>query len=424
MNLWTLLIPRSVLGLSLCLMSLTPVNLSAGDKGLPPELAPIAPNAAVVYWQSFFSLPTLNPEEQTVYQALIAEPHRLPTDDGKKLLERYGRSLADLRRAGNIRVCDWNLDYSQGAELLLPHLQKCRDLCRVALARASLSASEGRIDEATNDIVAVYQAARHCGSSPVLISLLVDVALETSATKVVARHLPKFSSAQAVRFAARLEELPQPCTFAACLRCEGVYFSDWLARKIHAQAARGAAGLELMRSAGLLESGDSLFGEKDEDLATSRTALAKVGIEEVDRWLKRLRDDYAEIARISTLPTLERFQTLAEFEAALADDKKRATDSRFATPEQRDRLISMLMLPAVAKVAEKDARHRALIELLRTALSARASDKPIETGVQIPGVGPIARRDCGDTGYELSVVLPGAAGTVSLVVGEGCEEKK
>jgi hypothetical protein len=400
-------------------------SLSAEDTlAFPPELAPVAPNAAVVYWQAFSSMPTLNPDERKALDIVTTEPHRPPTEESKKLIEQHWRSLADLRRAGSIRVCDWNLDYSQGAELILPHLQKARDLCRVMLARASQRVAEGRIDDASDDIISVFQAARHCGSSPVLISLLVDVALETFATRVVARHLPRFSPAQAERFAARLEELPPASTFAACLRCEGVYFSDWIARKIHAQAKGGEAGLETLQLIGAFDPAAAILGGKDDEATATRNRLSKVGIDEVDRWLDRLRKDYAEIARISTSPLSERMKHFATFEANLADEKKRATEARFATPEQRDRLISMLMLPAVAKVGDKDARFQSRRELLRLALHARATGTNTwESGTSV-GAGKVTHRSRGESGYELSILPAGTDTPEVLVVGEGDEPAK
>ncbi len=378
----------------------------------------------MVYWHAFSWMPNLSPEERKVLDAVIAEPHQPPTEEGKMLIEKHGRSLAELRRAGSIRVCDWNLDYSQGAELTLPHLQKARDLCRVMLARASHRVAEGKIDDASDDIIAVFQTARHCGTSPVLISLLVDVALETFATRVVARHLPRFSPAQAERFAARLEELPHASTFAACLRCEGVYFSDWIARKIHAQAKGGEAGLETLQLIGALDPAAAILTGKDDEAKATRNRLSKVGIDEVDRWLARMRQDYAEIARISALPLSERMKRFATFEAKLAEEKKHATEARFATPEQRDRLISMLMLPAVAKVGEKDARFQSRRELLRLVLRARATGTNPWESEAPSGVGKVSHRPRGESGYELSILPEGTDTPEVLVVGEVDEPAK
>lgn len=417
MNPWTISTRSAAWAVWACLALVVPSPLAADDKGPPPELVPIAPNAAVVYWHAFSHIPNLNEADRKLLDTVTTEPHAAPTEEGKKLLDRYTLALAEFQRAGAIRVCDWNLDYSLGAELTLPHLQKSRDLCRVALARASYRVSQGRTDDAVGDIVAVFQAARHAGSSPVLIALLVDVAMESMATRVVARHLPRLSPAQAERLAEQLDSLPSACTIAVCLRCEGVYFSEWIARKIREESANSSPGEAALKLAGGLS---ELKPGSEAEAAAVRKRLSKLGNAVVDGWLERLREDYAAIARISALAPAERMERLNAFEVSLANHKQAAVASGFATPEQQERLISMLMLPAAAKVAEKDAKHRALIDLLRAAISARAADRRLPAEGQIPGVGPVTRRDCADMGYELAVTLPGAAGTVSLIVGEGC----
>jgi hypothetical protein len=111
----------------------------------------------------------------------------------------------------------------------------------------------------------------------------------------------------------------------------------------------------------------------------------------------------------------------ATFEANLADEKKRATEARFATPEQRDRLISMLMLPAVAKVGDKDARFQSRRELLRLALHARATGTNTwESGTSV-GAGKVSHKSRGESGYELSILPEGTDTPEVLVVGEGDE---
>ena len=162
-------------------------------------------------------MPTLEGEQKTKYEAAIKTTTEPITDELRPIVARFDTALRELHRAGGVAACDWNLDYDAGPELLLPHLQKARDLSRVALLRARLRFAAGATDEALGDVLAVLKMARDCGGSPVLISLLVDIAMENMATEVLAANLPKLTPQQLDGLAAAgRRSPPRPPWRTAC----------------------------------------------------------------------------------------------------------------------------------------------------------------------------------------------------------------
>jgi hypothetical protein len=66
--------------------------------------------------------------------------------------------------------------------VLLPSVQKCRELASALTARAMLRLREGKTDEAWADLLACHRLARHLGHGGTLIELLVAIAIEAVAS--------------------------------------------------------------------------------------------------------------------------------------------------------------------------------------------------------------------------------------------------
>ena len=279
-------------------------SLSAADP--PAGAAAASPNAAVIYWQAFAAMPTLEGEQKTKYEAAIKSTTEPVTDDLRPIVARFDTALRELHRARGVAACDWNLDYDAGPELLLPHLQKARDLSRTALLRARLRLAAGAADEAVADVVAVLKMARDCGGSPVLISLLVDIAMENMATEVLAANLPKLTPQQLDGLAAAWKTLPTTPSVADCMRLEGRLFGDWIERLLNTEAAKvndpkaGGPILEAMFKRLLADGGST--DANDAEAAQRRKLLESATVADVRESLRLLRADYAELTKIAALP--------------------------------------------------------------------------------------------------------------------------
>jgi hypothetical protein len=73
--------------------------------------------------------------------------------------------------------------------VLLPSVQKCRELVSLLAARAMLRTQEGKYDEAWSDIIACQLLARHVAHGGTLIELLVGVAIDSISSEAALAFL-------------------------------------------------------------------------------------------------------------------------------------------------------------------------------------------------------------------------------------------
>ncbi len=356
-----------------------------------------SPNAAVIYWQAFAALPTLEGDQKAKYDAAIKSAAEPVTDDLQPIVARFDTALRELHRARGVAVCDWNLNYDDGPRLLLPHLQKARELSRAALLRARLRFAAKATDDAVADVVAVLKMARDCGSSPLLVSLLVDMAVENMATEVLAANLASLAPHQLDSLAAALKALPATPSVADCIRLEGQIFGDWMERFINAEAARlndPQTGGKVL--AALLEqmNGGSPPDANEAEAVQRRKLLESLTVADVRESLRRLRADYAESAKIASLPPAQRRGRWTEFESQLAETRK------FAKREDVLRSLSHLLLPAIVKVADREDQFHVRRSLLTFAIQAQRHGPDAIKDAAVPNHGPVECRQTG-AGFEL-----------------------
>jgi len=329
--------------------------------------ATVAPNAAGIYWQAFSAMPNLKDEQKKTLDAATASTTAPLTDDFKPIVAQFRVALHEMHRARAVAPCDWQLDTEAGPELQLPHLQKARELGRVALLRARQRFAAGEIDAAVADSLAVLKMARDCGSSPILISILVDAAIEKSAIEVLAAHLPLLKKEQLDQLAVSLRELPPTSDVASSIRAEDRLFGDWLDRRVNAEAAKlndPQAGGKLLAAIVEPLGLESDLNPKPDDIEGKRKAelLNSLTVAEVRASLQRLRSDYADLGKIAALPFDERTARINAFEESLSAVKKAKTR------EDALRYLSTSLLPAVKNILIREEQHLIRRELLEQAI--------------------------------------------------------
>ena len=94
------------------------------------------------------------------------------------LLEEVAQAV---RRPG---VC-WPLDYSKGFELSLPHLPAMTNTSKVLQGRAQAELAAGRPENAFQDVQMILALARAAGSSPFLITVLVESSISDRASQMI-----------------------------------------------------------------------------------------------------------------------------------------------------------------------------------------------------------------------------------------------
>jgi hypothetical protein len=108
----------------------------------------------------------------------------------------------------------------------LVHLGKARAISKAALLLARLEFEAGKTDEAVADVIAVLKLARDCGSSPLMVSVLVGGVIEKSATEVLEANLGRLEPHHGDQLAQSIEALPVTPSAEECIRHENRYVGD------------------------------------------------------------------------------------------------------------------------------------------------------------------------------------------------------
>lgn len=254
--------------------------------------------------------------------------------------------------------------------MTLAHLQKARDLGRVALLRARLRFAAGETDAAINDVLATLKMARDCGSNPILIGFLVDVAIEKISGEVLAANLPRLKPEQLDQLAGSLKELPPTATLADGMRWESQHFGGWLERLMESEAAKitdpkagGSLLHAIARSAEDVGFNEALHPKEDDVEGKRRaTVLLSLTVGEVRESLQSMRLDYEAVAKIAELPVDQQFKAWVTFEASLAESR------HFAKREDAQRFFSSTFLPTAAAFFDREEQLQVRRQLLEQAV--------------------------------------------------------
>jgi hypothetical protein len=370
-----LLAPLLILGL---LAPLTGPNCLHADDSKPIARSQEAPNAAGIYWIAFAAFPTLTADESKLLADAVASTTPPRAEEITPLVARWRTALHELHRARAVLPCDWQLDVEAGPNLLLSHLQKARELSRVALVRARLRFAAGETDAAVSDVLDVFKLARDCGSSPVLIAWLVDVAIEKMATDVLAAHLPMLKPEQLTRLEAALLALPPSSSLVDCVAYEKRLFGGWLTRTIEAEIARHkdseAAVTAIVAAIGL----EADLQPKPDDEAGKRKAefIKAFTQDDLRESLRRLHADYYLLTRIVAMRGTDRDNAMTRLEADLK------TAAQPATKEDALRYFSASLLPTVKNVMAREdelaVRRELLIQAVRVQREGPSALKPFQ----------------------------------------------
>lgn len=204
-----------------------------------PPLIPDSDNGALLY-QSAVSLLK---KEQVGSSNLFTRLNDLSASFLKEPLgaperEELDRLLASPAVAESIRLvtegtgrpgCRYPLDYTQGANMLLPHLSELRALSRILCVQARMQAAAGQASNAWETVILSLHFADALEKEPTLISLLVRLAqrrLSMDAIHELARvALPSDSQSAAIQ--SLLEPADYARTFAFAMDGERLLFGEW-----------------------------------------------------------------------------------------------------------------------------------------------------------------------------------------------------
>ena len=159
-------------------------DAAASDK--PPAATRGAGDNAATLWQDIF--PHIKDKNdsgltQDDWDSItsIASGNPPPTqkqlERGRLAMAKLGPVLDDVVSTSKLRKCEFEHDYSQGFDMLLPELAPMRQAARILGARANLALADGDWDTYLDSAGASSNLSRQAAQSPVLISSLVSGAI-------------------------------------------------------------------------------------------------------------------------------------------------------------------------------------------------------------------------------------------------------
>lgn len=313
-------------------------------------------NAALCYWRAIAQLPRPTTAEETEAhdaQAALAAG----VVDGTKAydasldawLETRAAAIAEVHAAASIERCDFGLHYEDGPEMLMPHLSGVRDVARAVLVAARKDEAGGDAGAAAARALEVLRLARHVDQDGVLISSLVAAAIAGQALDVLAGVVdgaPEGSGVPALVDGAL--EADEGIDFARALRMEAKVFG------------RTFAGLDADRMDDLvMVLGGSGDGGGWDSLAEEWGIPAET-LRDPDYW----KGGVAEYER--------RMEAMAALFGRPHAERQGALEAVEAEVESGHAMLRMLM-PAVARCGETDARVDARLALVRVLARLRAA---------------------------------------------------
>src|SRR5438552_2160374 len=189
-------------------------------------------NPALRYYQAFIVAPDLSQADRNYLFMTEWRGQKLPERFGE-IVARYDNEFKLVRQAAQATVpCDWGIDMSPGPATLLPQLARIRAIAQAARLRAMWDLQQGRPTDARDDLLAAFALGRNSARDGVLISALVQIAVENIVCSTVAENLHQLPPEILKQLADGFAAAPPRGTMAACVPMEKSSFLDWLVDKI------------------------------------------------------------------------------------------------------------------------------------------------------------------------------------------------
>jgi hypothetical protein len=328
-------------------------------------------NPALLYYQAFALYPEL-PEEERQHLFVTEWRNRQLDARFDKLIAKYDNPFKLLRHAALARVpCDWGVDLSEGPEALLPGLAKAKLAAQAARLRVLWHLKNNRQTSAVDELLASFTLGRNSSRDGVLISALVQFAIENILMSVVAENFYEFSPDSLQKLMAGFDAAPARGSIQACMSVEMTSFRDWFVAKLREfqretpgddNAVIGKARALLGRTLSETEQPD--FSAADRLIAavngTSAGLLAR---------LQELDQVYADASALLGLPFAPYQAAVPAFEERLA-----SSTNPFVKP----------FFPAVTKSRGKEFAVMTKLEMVRAAIAYRLGGEPAFAKVQNP----------------------------------------
>lgn len=177
-------------------------------------------NPALLYWQAWAQIPDLA-EADRGYLFTNDWRGRILEARAGELLGRYDGVFKLLHRAGKaVAPCDWGYDLTDGPEVLLPGLAKAKSVAQTARLRFGWNLQQGKNAAARDELIAAFVQGRHLSKDRILISALVQFAIENICLSAVVENFPRLSPDTLDEVLQGLDSAPPRGTIADCIATE------------------------------------------------------------------------------------------------------------------------------------------------------------------------------------------------------------
>ena len=323
-----------------------PADSGQGESQLeaetPPSKAPRSESIAA-FARAFERIPALQQDKRwaDIDEILNSKPVKEWTEaDWARIKEYIGANqdlIQEIRRLAEMGGPAYELDFSKGSAMELPHLAKLREMARMLRADALVQGHEGDYAETVEDIVSGFKLSTVVKDEPILISQLVRIAMEGICWQTAQEALPP--EGIPADLARRLVEYAGRC--------------DYRESFANSFSGEGFMGLEQFdqvregRTGGTTSTMDNLF------LSVYGSVFARP-------WLNMDEETYADtisrMGEISRLPYYEALPQMKEIDTQIEE-------------LPRTRVLSQILLPALTRAIEAQARVEAEIDLMQIGIS-------------------------------------------------------
>jgi hypothetical protein len=302
-------------------------------------------NAALKYWTAFGLMTDVVDKEKDAVDRTLKL--RGPVDSQLvEVLRGNEAALRELRRGAAMVDCEWGQSIEDGVNMPLPHLWRARTLAKLACLDAQWNFQQAKPHEAIDDLIAAMTLARHSAKPLVLISLLVDYAIEAQVIDVAAGHLKTLGPADLKRLSERIEKLPAAGTVGESMLGEKDVYLEWFIRTLSQPGGKDV----VLRMHSHIQDGTMKAVE-----ALPEDQLRQGAIE--------LRPVYDRLAELAKRP-------LAEVEKSA---KNLLPDANLHGPA---RVLGELLLPAVQAGRQAEDQHLTRLALLKAAIAVCLDGQP------------------------------------------------
>ena len=190
-------------------------------------------NPALLYYRAFLVAPAPMSDADMDYLASKKGKEEKLPERFDKIVAGYDNQFLLVRQAAHATVpCDWGIDLSPGPNTMLPELARAKAVARAAQLRAVWDLQHGRQEEARDDMLAAFVLGRNAASDGLVISALVQNAIEAMDYSTIANHFGEFTPETLQQLSDGFDAAPARHMMASCIPLEMSGFYGWMVDKV------------------------------------------------------------------------------------------------------------------------------------------------------------------------------------------------